>query len=403
MENTNDLLSPDNTNEESILKSPPKNIDENGSINNSNNRVNLIDETSVNNLDIGLNNIDKNDKNVSKVSKCTQYKVYIPIVTFKIISPSFFMLKYIIYSYKNVEDQNYCKYSVLILTGFILFCYYLAVFSDSSQNKVDKYFVKATNFPQKSEVPGKEIHDINEYNWNDCRFCKIKKYMRTSHCRVCNKCVLMRDHHCPYIVNCVGFNNIQYFFNFVFWGDTGIIFYISSFINYRFFSEVKIHMPNFIKILLYFDIVLSAFFICNITGIMFKLLLVTYNNRTQKEEFVNGPVENYCPIFSRFSNFPKYVIAREPNYYNMGFLTNFYYLIGPTISHFFFPLPKFSKYNFVENCPVLKKIYYADRLDLFKLMVKIDPNKINLFNEPESSPDTYLENCHKYYDKKKIV
>ena len=36
-------------------------------------------------------------------------------------------------------------------------------------------------------------------------------------------------------------------------------------------------------------------------------------------------------------------------------------------------------------------------------MVKINPNKINLLNEPESSPDTYLENCHKYYDKKKIV
>ena len=36
-------------------------------------------------------------------------------------------------------------------------------------------------------------------------------------------------------------------------------------------------------------------------------------------------------------------------------------------------------------------------------MVKIDPSKINLLEEDDSSPDVYLNNCHKYYDEKKII
>ena len=117
----------------------------------------------------------------------------------------------------------------------------------------------------KTDSPGNEIQNINNFMWNNCPFCKIKKFIRTSHCRICNKCVLMRDHHCPYIGNCVGFKNIQYFFNFVFWGDTGIIFYIISFIYFKSYSNVKIIIPFYLRILLYTDLAFSFFFICNIT------------------------------------------------------------------------------------------------------------------------------------------
>ena len=402
MEVHSEPLSPDNTNEESNLKTPPKN---NGLEDSINIKTNLITDTSINNINVQIDNLDKvnSSKNVSKISRKTQFKIYIPIVTIKIIVPSFFMLKYIIYSYESVEDQDYCIYSVIILTVFILFCYYLAVFSNSSQTKVDKYFQNPAYYIHKSDGPGNEILNLSSYTWNDCAFCKSKKYMRTSHCRICNKCVLMRDHHCPYIANCVGFKNMQYFFNFVFWGDTGIIFYIISFIYYRFFSDLSNGIPLYAKILMYADVTFSAFFIINITGIMLRLLLMVYNNRTQKESSIGLPVESYCPICYCCTNYPKYHFKREVNYYNTGFLSSFYYIVGPTILHFIFPLPKYNNYLLDENCPVVKKMYHPDRLNLFKCMVKIDPSKINLLEEDDSSPDVYLNNCHKYYDEKKII
>ena len=397
MEKNTELLNPDNVNEESNLKSPPKNISFDESINI---KSNLMIDTSLNNSNMKLK---KDSQNVSNVSKSTQYKIYLPIVTIKIIVPSFFMLKYIIYSYENKEDQNYCKYSVIILTIFILFCYYFAVFSDSSQTKVDKYYHNNINYAFRADSPGNELQNLTSYQWGYCDFCKSKKFIRTSHCRVCNKCVLMRDHHCPYIINCVGFKNLQYFFNFVFWGDTGIIFYIISFIKFKFFSNVEFNIPIYIQVLIYIDLFLSGFFICNITGIMIKLFLLSYNNRTQKENRMSFAVENYCPICSCCTNFPKFHFKREINFYNNGFLSNLYYIVGPTILHFIFPLPKYKNYILDENCPALKKIHQADRLTLFKYMVKMDPSKKKLLEEGESSPDVYLENCHKYYDGKTIV
>ena len=402
MENNNEPLSPDNANEESILKASPKNNDLEDSINNSNNKKT---DDLLNNVNNKLNDLVNNNssQNVSKISRKTHFKIYIPIVTIKIVSPSFFMLKYLIYSYENIEDQEYCKYSVIILIAFILFCYFFSVFSNCSQTNVDKFFDLKVYYPHKSEAPGNEILSINQFNWNDCPFCKSKKFIRTSHCRVCNKCVLMRDHHCPYIANCVGFKNMQYFFNFVLWGNVGIFFYIITFIHYKFFSDAKFDIPLYINILMYLDIFFSSLFIINITGIMLRLLLMAYNNRTQKENSIGAPVESYCPICYCCTNCPKYKFEREINFYNIGFLSNLYYLIGPTIFHFIFPLPKYNNYILDENCPILRKIYNPDRLDLFKCLVKINPEKINLLNEDESSPDFYLQNCHKYYEDKIIV
>ena len=401
MEKNAELINHENINEESSLKSPPKSNNLDISIN----KLGLITDTSLNNVNINIGNLDNlnNQQNISKISKKTQYKIYLPIVTIKIILPDFFMLKYIIYTYEDIEDQNYCKYSVIILSLFILFCYYFAVFSNSSQSKVDKYFNDICYFFHKTDSPGYEIQDLKNYQWKDCPFCKSKKFMRTSHCRICNKCVLMRDHHCPYIANCVGFKNIQYFFNFVFWGDTGIIFYIISFIYFKFYSNIQLDIPFYILVFMYIDIFLSGFFIINITGILIRLLIMAYNNRTQKENLIGPITENYCPIFYCCANCSRFPFKREINHYNQGFLSNFYYLIGPTILHFIFPLPKYKNYSLDENCPSLKYICHADRLSLFKYMVENDPSKINLLEEGDSSPDYYIKNCHKYYDGKTII
>ena len=415
MEKDTELLSSDKTNEESILKSMKKYNNLNESINSNNDtKMNIISdkETDFNNSNVFIENIkilntqrDLNQgfiQNETKITRKKQFIIYIPIVTLKIIIPCIFMLTYIIYSFENIEDQNYCKYSVIILTVFILFCYYLAVFSKSSQSNVNKYF-NDNIYTHKNNEPGSEIQNIDPFQWNDCPFCKWKKFIRSSHCRVCNKCVLMRDHHCPYLANCVGFNNIQYFFNFVFWGDTGLIFYFVSFIKSRFFSENIIDINIYIKIFMYFDLFFSGFFVLNITSILIRLLVTVYNNKGQKETMVGPATENYCPVCYCFTNYPKYMVEREVNIYNIGFLSHFYYLIGPTIFHLIFPLPKYNNYLLDENCPVFKKIYSPDRLDLYKYKIKMDPSQLNILNEGESTPEAYLKSCHEFFDGKIIV
>ena len=412
MENKKDLINTEiNNNEESFTKPLAVNETFNNDINI--NSPQLETKNDINKIDTNLE-IVKNDKkeknkeqdephNKSRISVKTHYKTYVPFVTIKILIPTYFMYKYLIYGIKNKEDQNYCKYAICIFHFYVLFCYYLSVLTKSKQTNVNKYFSQsAIEFKEGS--PGNEIIDINLYQWNNCLFCKSKKFERTSHCRICNSCILMRDHHCPYTANCVGFKNMQYFFNFVFWLNAGNFIYIYMSIYYVFFSKVKTKIPFYIYILLFVDLLINIALIILINGILIRLLVTVYNNRTQKENLDDIPVEHYCPISSRCIRKEKITgVKREINFYNIGFLSHFYYLIGPTILHFLFPLPKYKNYVLDENCPVFKKICPISRLDTIKYGLKDNPNPLeNLFGV-NTSPENYLQLCHKFYEGKKII
>ena len=428
LEEDNNLpLTPDRYTEESGLKS---NINNDNNINkhsknNDNTYIELSEtkesntDSTINNLNIKSNNnlninsnlvLNNNPVNISSVTRSTQLKLFIPIVSIKILIPVFFMLKYIRFSFENEEDQNYCKYSVCILTSLIFLCYFLAVFTSPYQTNVDKYFDETKNniLIVRADNPGNEIQNLNPTSWDNCDFCKSKKFVRSSHCRTCNKCILLRDHHCPYIASCVGFKNMQYFLNFLFWGDFGMLFYVISFIKYHFFSDVKKNfvMPIYVKVIFYLDFCLTFFFVINLFGLMTKLFVNIYNNRTQLENLRGRFVEYYCPVCPKCAknfNFNMFNIEPEVNMYNVGFLENLYYIIGPTPFHFIFPLPKYNNYLLDENCPVFKKTKMPERLDLFKFIVKKDSSNIKILEQDESSPLVYVKSCHQFYDGKKIV
>ena len=403
-------------NEESDLKVKIKNNipqeELNKSINNTTITPAITQQSELNNTNVleDLNKSIKNEnskkerpQNITKVSVITQYKTYLPFVTAKIIISAFFFYKYLVYGIKNIEDQNYCKYGVRILAIYILICYYLSTFIKSTQTNVNKYFSEDIS-KYKIGTPGNEIQNLDPFDYGYCPFCDLKKFIRTSHCRICNKCILMRDHHCPFVVGCIGFKNIQYFFNFVFWAIIGNIYYVVSFIRFMFFSKVKISIPFYIYIFLYLDFFLSCFFVLNISAIMIRLLITAYNNWTQKENMSGPYTENYCPLHSCCINDEKQLgEKREPNFYNIGFLSNFYYLIGPTISHFFFPLPKYKNYTLDENCPIFQGILMLNKFESFRYIVKKDPSRLELLTGSGNSPEYYIQLCHQYYDGKKII
>ena len=403
-------------NEESDLKVKIKNNipqeELNKSINNTTITPAITQQSELNNTNVleDLNKSIKNEnskkerpQNITKVSVITQYKTYLPFVTAKIIISAFFFYKYLVYGIKNIEDQNYCKYGARILAIYILICYYLSTFIKSTQTNVNKYFSEDIS-KYKIGNPGNEIQNLDPFDYGYCPFCDLKKFIRTSHCRICNKCILMRDHHCPFVVGCIGFKNIQYFFNFVFWAIIGNIYYVVSFIRFMFFSKVKISIPFYIYIFLYLDFFLSCFFVLNISAIMIRLLITAYNNWTQKENMSGPYTENYCPLHSCCINDEKQLgEKREPNFYNIGFLSNFYYLIGPTISHFFFPLPKYKNYTLDENCPIFQGILMLNKFESFRYIVKKDPSRLELLTGSGNSPEYYIQLCHQYYDGKKII
>ena len=407
------IASPKNYTEETGLKSDIKS-NNNDSLNMSNNNSYMQLDTNINlniNNNNNINNTNNNSRpltfrhvNIATITRKKQLAIFIPMVSIKILTPVFFMLKYIIYCFENEEDQNYCKYSVLVLTFQIFLCYFLSIFTPANQTNVDKYFDKVNNILTiKAENPGNELQNLNVTHWDDCLICNSKKFIRSSHCRTCNKCILFRDHHCPYIGSCVGFNNMQYFFNFLFWAFLGLIFYVTSSIKF-YFSHYKKRIPRYLKVYYYFDLISTCFFIFNIFAIMFKLFLNIYNNRTQLENIRTNIVEYYYPFCKKCGrDFSRFNIKPEINFYNIGFLANLYYIIGPTPFHFIFPLPKYNNYILNENCPIFKKTKRPERLDLFKYMVKKDFNNINMLNNEESSPTAYINACHKYYDGKKII
>ena len=417
MDKKPELLKHENLNEESVLKRPPINKSFQEPLNKSTNNAS---NTQAGDIQSGLKNINfkledlnieqkedslniRNAQNISKVSVTTQYKLYIPFAVIKISLPAFLLSKYLVYSISNEEDQIYCKYSTCILAMYILFCYFLSVFSKSSQTNINKYYTQDV-YIFKPGSPGSEIQDLNLLDWGECPFCRTKKFMRVSHCRICNKCILMRDHHCPYVANCIGFKNIQYFFNFVLSANIGNIYYISIFIYYMFVSDVKKNMHFLIYIISYVDLFFNFFFIININGILLNLFIVVYNNWTQKEILKGPPTENYCPIHSCGVNDGKKLEEkRDVNFYNIGFLTHFYHLIGPTILHSLFPLPKYKNYNIDENCPIFKRVCLPNRFELFRYMVRKDPSKMELLNGGDVTPENYLKLCHQYYEGKNII
>ncbi|XP_071482390.1 palmitoyltransferase ZDHHC12-B-like [Diadema antillarum] len=59
-----------------------------------------------------------------------------------------------------------------------------------------------------------------------CSYCRVKQPVRTKHCDDCGRCVRRFDHHCPWLENCVGERNHRFFWFFLLFQSTLIIWAI---------------------------------------------------------------------------------------------------------------------------------------------------------------------------------
>ena len=330
-----------------------------------------------------INNKNKEDLGI-KTSRIMAKVFFIPLIMIKIGSSYILYIEYYCLDLRNEEDIKYSKFAITIFAISLYISYFFSILTSPEQTNVDKY----TNL-NKEISNKKELIKLNQ-TFKICEFCNHIKFVRASHCRVCKKCISFRDHHCLFIGNCVGFNNIQYFVSFLFWGSYAIIFDMYVYLTYS-YSELSLK----IRVISLLDFLGNCFFLCNIISIFLRSLFTIYNNRTFLETQRQYDVETKCPFYDFYKESNKLM---KNNSYNIGFLTHFYYFIGPSLLHFFLPLNKFKKYTLDENCSIFCRAKYPDAIQMLKYYLKDNENYYDEQILKTSEPDDYLKICHKYYN-----
>ena len=403
-------------------------------------KINVLNGNDIS-IKTNLNNTlfynHSNDNNKVNSTIRTQCFIFIPLVSIKILITFILYQKYLIYVnydkniYENtdIKHEKYFSYTLIII---IYLCYFLSIRTSSKQMKIEKYIYKkinnningkisnnnedknknnihnndnnnltdnnfdnldkenvynnqVINFNNKDEKLSEKITYFDLKNYNQvCNYCHIRTFIRATHCLICDECILFKEEHCPYIANCIGFNNIQYFINLIFWCIFGLIYYNILCIKYFIYLNVKISL--FPLIILISDFAINIMILKTLVQKLYKLLYNIYNNITQYER-----------QFEDDNNGQK-----KHNLFNLGFLTHFYYLIGPTPFHFIFPLPKIKTYGNDENCPIFLKCKFPNRLELVKFLSKKQPKYKDFLDNVECDPKNYIKLCHDFYDKKYI-
>ena len=396
-------------------------------------KINVINDNDVI-LNLHFDNTlfynHSDDHNKINSSIRTQCLIFIPLVSIKIFIPFFYYNSYLIYAEhaegdeQEIKHEKYFSYTLLLL---IYLCYFLSMKTSSKQMIIEKYIYKrinnSKNINQNNENNSKEKNDIKSINKNEkqkeienlfnnqvtnfnnkdenlaekityfdlknynqiCNYCHIRTFIRATHCLICDECILLKEEHCPYIANCIGFNNIQYFINLLFWCIYGLINYII--ICIKCFIKFNVNISIFPLIFLISDFAINLMILKALFQKLYKLLYNIYNNLTQYEIQIEETSNNE---------------KKSHNLFNIGFLSNLYYIIGPTPFHFLFPLPKIKNYENDENCPIFLKCKFPTRLELIKYMAKRDPKYKEILNDVESDPYNYLKLCHNFYDNKNI-
>ena len=367
------------------------------------------------------------DENKVNSTIRTQSIVFIPLIIIVILIPFLIFNNYLIlFDNKRKEEDIYNeRYISYILLFFIFLCYFLSVKTSSKQIKIEKYIynniinnneIKTKNSENNNDNNNEENiynNQIKEFNNKDeklsqnilyfdfknynqvCNYCHIRTFLRATHCLVCDECILFKQEHCQYIANCIGFNNIQYFINFLFWSIIGLIFYLFYCIKFFAIFELdKINIKTLCLIISNFAIYLMILIMLTLK--LYKLFKNILRNITQYELQMEDNENNTLGMNSvSYKN-------KEYNLFNIGIISHLYYIIGPTPFHFILPFPKIKLYGNDENCPVFLKCKLPNRLELIKYLAKKDPKYKNLLDDVESDPNNYIKLCHDYYDDKDI-
>ena len=322
--------------------------------------------------------------------KYLQKIIFIPIVIFLILIP-FLLWEIYLVDLKKDSEIKYIKYLIRIVCILIYLCYFLSVFTPSYQTNINKiYKISDETFRNK-----KLEHIFDKDLWDDyCITCQCQKFIRSNHCDICDKCILLKFKHCFFIANCIGFNNIQYMINFLVWGIYGL--YKFEILCIKYFHSTK----DSVNTLIIIDFVLNIPLLIYLLYFFAILLFDVYNNQTKYERSHNNILIDKYFMFYKCNDIDNKF--RFPNIWNLGYLSHLYYIIGPTILHFIFPLPKIKNYTINENCQIFKGCRQFNRLEFIQNMIAKSEDYKNNIKDKYMEPDNYIQFCKTHHEKNNI-
>ena len=230
-----------------------------------------------------------------------------------------------------------------------------------------------------------------------CEFCNNQqKFIRSSHCRICNCCILRRDHHCVFLNKCVGYYNNKLFFLYLIYQLIFASFYFRGFITFY-----KLNSANFTFTLFNIFIIISTLITIYLYYMVFTLLIQMIHSY-----FIDFTVyEDYSSIkkgaSDKFYNNIKVNVNKGRNLYDKGWFFNIINILGPSIFHFFLPLPHNINCNFPEESLTFKESALGSpgemTRDLSGIVFDTIENIIKK-NEESCSPLKFLELAKKDFE-----
>ena len=288
----------------------------------------------------------------------------------------------------SIEKRAYKFFSILLFI-VIITIYIILLIKSPAQTNIELIMEKE----KRRIIPLKLLNSYPKF----CEFCDNKrKFERSSHCRVCKCCVLRRDHHCAFINKCVGFNNNKLFFLYIIYQYFFAFIFFRGFVTYYFKENTKTNMNKFHMLISIISTLITLLLFFWVSGLLFSLITTYLNNFSQYEYTVLkvGILDNVCIPLNKN-------IDKSKNEYNLGWLFNLENILGPSIFHFFLPLPFEVKTQFDEEKKVFKKSIDINPCELTRELSGVVFDSIDNIIKSQieiSNPSSFMENCREYYD-----
>ena len=288
----------------------------------------------------------------------------------------------------SIEKRAYKFFSILLFI-VIITIYIILLIKSPAQTNIELIMEKE----KRRIIPLKLLNSYPKF----CEFCDNKrKFERSSHCRVCKCCVLRRDHHCAFINKCVGFNNNKLFFLYLIYQIIFACIFFRGFITYYYKEEHNKNKNNFHYLISIISTIITLFLFFWVFALLFSILTTYFNNFSQYEYIFKkeGTLDNiFLPLNAN--------INKYKNNYNLGWIVNLENILGPSIFHFFLPLPFQVKYQFDEEKKNFMKSTEINACELtrelsgvvYDTMDNIIKSQIEI-----SNPSSFMDNCRDNYD-----
>ena len=188
------------------------------------------------------------------------------------------------------------------------------------------------------------------------------------------------DHHCPWIMGCVGYHNMKYFFLLCFYVAVSGLYYVGAMIYTLFFY------PNREKVIsgvAYGVYIATGIFLITIISSMSYMTVLNLTNfasnvtTIEKVQGVESPTLCGCCV--------KDEEVHIQNNYDMGFISNLEQLFGRnSLLYWFLPMTDYKDQGFEYKMIPAVTIYDVQCRDKSKLTLNMGGKKLKIGETVES-------------------